>query len=1066
MLSSGQFLTTDVDLVVQDILPIRVERTYRSLDLTKRQFGVGMTSNFEQFLWRSTSAFTEYDLVNPDGTRVRYERTSPGTDYLSAVFETTYPGVWSGSRITFNNGNQGWDLVFRDGRRWTFNHAHRLSEVADRHGNVLSITRQSGNSGPITRISGPSGRWVEFTIGTTTATSGLATQARDHAGRTVTYAYDAQGRLTQVTDAAGGVRKYTYNTSNYVETLVDEEDRLIVQNEYGLKGRVSKQTLADGSTYEFTYQLGLVVQCLPNGGCNVRDGDQIVRTDVKDRSGQTRRVSFQSGYIVNDVYPLGTPEEQETAFELDAANGRLMAVTDALNRRTEYEYDAVGNITKVTSLEGTPQAVSMQYTYTATQQLASVRDENGHLSVYQYDARDNLSLIEDATGRTMEYTHDALGRLQTVRVGTEQPTSFIYEGADIISVTNGAGLTTEFSHDALGRVLARRSPGGHVDHYEYDARDRLTRHIDASGHVVEFAYDDTGNVVSSTDARGELTSYVYNSLGLLSERMDPLGRTETYTYDLAGRLKSFKDRKGQVSGWTYDSTGEVELSGFGATTSSPTAYANSITSDYDLAGRLVHLDDSLGQDITLTYDGLDRVTQEVSSTGTVDYTFDATGRMTGLTASGQSPVVYAYDDSGRLTSIVQSGRTVSFTYDAAGRRLSTVLPNGVSQHYAYDAEGRLSGIDYKLGSVLVGDLDYGYDGDGNRVSVGGTFARTGLPAAVSGAVYDAASQLTTWNSHTRTYDANGNLVSDGTRTYAWDARDQLASISDVTGVLAQFSYDPMGRRSSKSVSGIVEDYLYSEENFIQVQGPSETTDILVGLGLDEVYSQTTSSGSKDFLSEILGSTVALVDGTGALSATYTYEPYGATTSTGLTSGNRQTFTGREDDGTGLLYFRARYYDPATTRFLQEEPFAQDPEMLLAYARLGQGLPPYAYASNNPLTYRDPTGENPVAGAIAGAAVGGPVGALVGAAVGTAAVGILAYCATHPGACPSIPWPGSTVDEPVTTATPPNVCPMSAEHTKGKRPSTWDKHTKKRPGGKEKKDDKWPHKGKNGKKKKK
>ncbi|NPC70708.1 type IV secretion protein Rhs [Corallococcus exiguus] len=957
-LASGQFITHEVDLVVADLVPLQVERTYRSLDLTRRQFGVGMVSNYEYFLWRSTLDFTEYELVSPDGTRIRYERISPGIDDTTAIFQTTYPGPLAGSRILHNKEYLGWDLIFRDGSRWTFNHAHRLARLADRFGNAVIITRESGNSGPIVRLDGSSGRWVEFTIGTSANNDGLATQAKDHTGRTVTYTYDTQGRLTQVTDATGKSRQYTYNTSNYMETVVDEENRLVVENEYGAMGRVSKQTLADGSTYEFTYQLGLVEQCLPGGGCNVRDGDQIVRTDVKDRSGQTRRVSFLSGYITQDIYPLGTAEERETNFELDSSTGRLNALIDAMGRRTEYEYDAWGNVTQVTGLAGSPQAVSTQYTYTSTHQIATVEDDLGQVTEYQYDAQDNLTRIEDATGRTREYTYDSQGRLLTVRAGTDAPLTFTYEGADLVAVTSGTGLTTEYFNDALGRVVARRSTGGHVDHYEYDGRDRLTRYTNATGAVVEFAYDNSGRTLSSKDARGQLTSYVYNNLGLISERMDPLGRTETYSYDSAGRLKSLKDRKGQVRGWSYDSSGAMIQAGFGATATAPTAYSNTISYVYDLGGRLIRMEDSLGPVVSQSYDGMDRPLQEVSPNGTVDYSYDVGGRLTSMTATGQSPVTYTYDNSGRVTSLVQGSRTVSFTHDVVGRRQSVVLPNGVSQHYSRDLAGQLTAITYKQGAVVVGDLSYTYDDDGNRVSVGGTQARTGLPNAVSGAVYDVASQLTTWDGQTLSYDSNGNLTSDGSRTYTWDVRNQLAQVNNGTGTLATFLYEPTGRRSRKTVSGTAEDYLYSGGNFIQVQSLAGTTDLLTGFGQDEVFSQTSSLGAHDYLTDAMRSTVALVDGSGALSATYAYEPYGKTASVGTTAGNRQTFTGREDDNTGLLYFRARYYDPSTGRFLQEEPLTHFPGALQAYALMGQGLPAYAYGSNNPLTYNDPSGLAP------------------------------------------------------------------------------------------------------------
>jgi RHS repeat-associated protein len=955
MLASGQLLSQDVDLVVQDLIPIRLERTYRSLDLTKRQFGVGMTSNYEVFLWRPTTAFTQYELINPDGTRVRYDRTSPGTSYTDAVFETPYPGIWSGSRLTYNNRLSGWDLTFRDGRRWSFNHAHRLTEVADRHGNALLITRQSGTSGPITRIDAPSGRWVEFTIGTTTSTSGLATQAKDSGGRTVTYTYDTTGRLTQVTDAAGATHKYTYTTSNYVETIVDAENRLVVHNEYGPKGRVAKQTLANGSTFEFTYTLETLVDCFPNGPCNVRDGEQIIQTDVKDRSGNVRRVSFRSGYIYRDVYPLGAPEERVTTFDLAASNGRLTARTDALGRRTEYLFDAQGNLAKVTRLAGTAQAAATEYTYTADGQTATIKDPLGHITVNTYDARGNLARVEDATGRKLEFTYDDLGRLTSSRIGSGNPTLYTYEGADIIAVTGPDGLTTEFIRDALGRVVGRRTPGGLLHRYEYDGRDRVTKYVNPLGHITLFAYDKTGRMTSYKDPRGKETLYSYNSLGLLAEQMDPLGRTSVYGYDTAGRPSTYRDPKGQVRGWGYDAAGRLVLQGFGATASSPEAYASTIELSYEDGGRRLRVEDSLGPVMTRTYDNLGRLTQEVSPTGTVDYTYDAAGRRTGLTATGQSPITYGYDNADRLTSITQGSRVVSFTYDASGRRATTTLPGGVTQTYTYDAADRLARIEYAKGSTVLGDLTYTYDAEGNRISVGGTYARTLLPNGFTGAVYDAANQLVGWQGRTVSHDANGNVTSDGLKTYTWDDRNQLSQVSSALGTLATFGYEPTGRRSRKTVSGSTRDYLYSGANFIQEQSGGTTASLLTGFDMDEVYSRDTPTGSRDFLSDMLGSTIALSDGTGTLAAEYTYEPFGAATHTGSTEGNSQTFTGREDDGTGLYYFRARYYDPQQGRFLQPEPLAQYPGYLVAMALQGNAVEAYAYAGNNPLRYVDPDG---------------------------------------------------------------------------------------------------------------
>lgn len=109
-----------------------------------------------------------------------------------------------------------------------------------------------------------------------------------------------------------------------------------------------------------------------------------------------------------------------------------------------------------------------------------------------------------------------------------------------------------------------------------------------------------------------------------------------------------------------------------------------------------------------------------------------------------------------------------------------------------------------------------------------------------------------------------------------------------------------------------------------------------------------------------------------------------------------------DEETDLFENWNRLYDPPSGRYLQPEPILADPFLVAAMAKQGHSLPPYAYGLNNPIHYTDPNGKSPTAaGAAAGAAVGGPVGAVVGAGLATLGAGIIAYCATHPGACPTI-----------------------------------------------------------------
>jgi uncharacterized protein RhaS with RHS repeats len=109
----------------------------------------------------------------------------------------------------------------------------------------------------------------------------------------------------------------------------------------------------------------------------------------------------------------------------------------------------------------------------------------------------------------------------------------------------------------------------------------------------------------------------------------------------------------------------------------------------------------------------------------------------------------------------------------------------------------------------------------------------------------------------------------------------------------------LGRRQRKTLNGTVTDFVYDGLNPVKAAMVATTVDLLTGLA--------TGGTTEYFLGEALGSTVALIDGAGAVATEYTYEPFGTVTASGTSSGDELKYTGREGDGTGVYYYRARYY---------------------------------------------------------------------------------------------------------------------------------------------------------------
>ena len=251
----------------------------------------------------------------------------------------------------------------------------------------------------------------------------------------------------------------------------------------------------------------------------------------------------------------------------------------------------------------------------------------------------------------------------------------------------------------------------------------------------------------------------------------------------------------------------------------------------------------------------------------------------------------------------QGSATLSYAYDSAGRLSSMTLPNGVVVAYSYDAGSRIAAIAYSNGSGSLGNLSYSYDADGRTVGKGGSLASIVMPQPVSGNTFNAANEMQNFGGQPLAYDTDGNLLGDGTNSYTWDARNQLASLAGPTS--ASFAYDAFGRRVGQTITGALTGYLYDLANAgMPLQEFSSTgAPLLSGLGASRVD----LSGTMTFLSDAQNNTIALTDNTGAIQTQYSCGPFGAVSITGAASTNPYQFGDMQNDGTGLYYASGGYY---------------------------------------------------------------------------------------------------------------------------------------------------------------
>lgn len=932
---TGLYYQHDTDITVPDVMPITFTRTYRTEDTASRVFGIGASHPYDQYMLRDDLC-TGARVILPDGAYIHFTRTSGITCLDSTLQHTTTQTSFYAATLAWDSVFQRYRLKFKDGTEWRFSDYGSLVAMLDRNGNALTLTRAAGGglAGNLTKIATPNGRYLMFTYDT----SNRITQVTDILGRTIGYTYDASGRLWKVTNPLTGVAEYTYDASHRLLTAKEPNGNTHVTNTYDANGRVATQTPADSTgSYQFAYTL---------------DGNgNVTQTDVTDPRGYIKRFIFNSDGLttsVTDAY--GDALAQTTTYEWQATTNLLLSVTDALNRKTAYTYDSKGNVLTVTQLATTPQAVTTTMTYDPVfSQVATVTDPLNHTTTFGYDPKGNLATITNALNKTTTLTVDSQGQPLTITDPLSNVTTFTYELGDLVKVKDPLNRETQRILDAAGRLRNVTNPLGQKTLYTPDALDRITQLTDAINGNTAFTYDPNNNLLTVTDAKSQQTIYTYSNMNRTSTRKDPLLNTETYTYDNNGNVATVTDRKGQVTTYTYDALNRRTI----------TTYQDSTSTNYtyDAGNRITQVQEkdaggTVTATITRAYDGLDRLTQEVTAQGTVNYTYDNASRRATMTVVGQTQVTFTFDNANRLTQVQQGTSTVTLGYDNADRRTSLTLPNTNSVTYVYNAASELTSLTYKKGTTTLGTLLYTYDTAGNRIKTDGTFARSNLPPALSTVSYNANNQQLTFGTNTETYDLNGNLatVTDAgvTTTYTWNVRNQLTGISN-TGFSASFTYDSFGRRTGRTVQGVVTNYVYDGLNPVQEKnGGTVTANLLTGLGIDEFFQRTDGVGSRALLPDALGSTVALGDSTGTLQTQYTYEPFGYTTQTGSANTNSYKYTGREDDGSGLDYYRARYYHPRLQRFIAEDP--------IGFRGRDRNL--YAYVRNRPMLFTDPSGLAP------------------------------------------------------------------------------------------------------------
>ena len=776
----------------------------------------------------------------------------------------------------------------------------------------------------------------------------------DALNHTTTYTYDANGnRLTQ-TDATGTIT-FSYNSQGQVLTMTDQMNG-VWTNTFDTHGNLltTKDPLNNTTTLTYNSQ-----------------GQLLTLTDPRNN---TTTFTYNSN---GDLTQRTDALNNQTNIAYDARS-RITSVTNALNQVTSYEYDLAGRLKKTIY----PDTNFVLFTYDLAGRRTKVKDPRGYETTRVYDAAYRVTSETNADNKTTTYAYDIMSNLTGVTDALSRTTNYTYDDFNRLTkikypeATVGAGrLEENFSYDLAGNLLTKTDKAGQVTTFCYDNANRLTSSIDPAQKTTAYEFNARSQMTAVVDAISQRYEFVYDPVGHLTQEKKGMA-TKSYTYDAAGNRNQRTDYNGAITNYVFDALNRLTTINYPDTTSA--------TYGYDVLSRVTTATNPAGT-VTIAYDNRGRMSSVTDVFGqVVGYTYDASSNRTQLSLNAATNATYQYDLINRLTQLTDNATlNTTFAYDATNKLTSRTLPNGVVSTYEYDGLNRLTRLKHTKGVNTLADFQYQFNTAGDITQLtDGVGAHTytydsleRLTAAThpspqtnetytyddvgnrtasqqgSSYTYQPFNRLVTANGATLGYDTNGNEISktdgSGSWTYSWDFENRLRQASLSGGVVVNFTYDALGRRVQRtsSTSGTTK-FIYDGPNVIRDldANGNTTADYLNAPGMDNKLRQTASGVASYFLADHLGTTRALTDATGSISASLAYDSFGNLTGSSPT---RYTFTGREHDSElGIMYYRARWYDPAQGRFASEDP--------IGFASGDVNL--YQYVRNNPLRFMDPTGR--------------------------------------------------------------------------------------------------------------
>jgi len=747
---------------------------------------------------------------------------------------------------------------------------------------------------------------------------------------TATYQFDALGNMIESVSFIGSASKWQYDANNNLTSYTDGNSNTTTYQYDGLN-RLILITYPDSTTISFTYDF---------------------RNNVVTRKDQRGDVTYYqydlAGQLASVTQGYGSSSAATTSYVRDAAS-RIVSETDPLGHTTTYAYDAANNLTGVSGVKGT-----FTFAYDNARNLISATDGNNNTTQYQYDVRKRPTKVIYPDQTTQINTYNGHGDIASITDQAGNEIQYNYDAAhqlvNVVEVNspNTSANTESYSYDGEGNLLSWTDPNGHQSTASYDGLGEPLGKVQPDGSSSESVQlDPNGNVTSWTHYNGATTSYTYDQLNRLLSRTTPSEAAVSYTYTPTGKLATTTDASGTTT-YSYDSLDRL---------TSKATPEGTLTYAYDVAGHVasVNSSNSGGVSLSYTYDDLNRLStvtdNRLAGQNTTTYTYDTANNIATVTYPNGVQSTFNYDQLNRVSGL--SSQPAGYTYQRSpvGNLTTATESNGRSVNWSYDGINRLTNQTISgAASGNNGSVSYGLDPVGNRLS-----ELSSLTGVSSGSFsFNADDQLSS-----EAYDQNGNVIAEGGKTFTYDSQNHLVSMN---GAAATFVYDALGNRVAKTVDGVTTHYLVDDLN---PTGFPQVVEELNGSGaVTRMYSYGWKRISENqvisnqwtpsfYIYDGRGDVRQLTNSAGAVTDSYEYDAFGHAFTVSGSTPNNYLYNGEQyDPDLALYYQRARYYNPASGRFVSQDLYPGELHNLKSLHR-------YQYTGADPVNYVDPDGMDEV-----------------------------------------------------------------------------------------------------------